>query len=177
MLRTLDFLQAGSAKQKEAFRAIRKLKIMNDLAAYNPTLCGTFPLNIAVDTSDLDIIMEVYNLGAFEIEVRNLYSRHRHFHLKKLEIRGNPVVKANFTFEGFEFELFGQPQPIEKQYAYMHMIVEDHLLKQFPGLRDDIIRLKKQGIKTEPAFCKVLGLRGDPYESLIHYGREQGMIP
>ena len=56
------------------------------------------------------------------------------------------------------------------------MIVEHHLLKEVSKLREKVIHLKQQGIKTEPAFCEVLGIKGDPYERLIEMGREKGII-
>ena len=34
---------------------------MEDLALYNPVLCGTIPIRIDTPQSDLDIVMEVYN--------------------------------------------------------------------------------------------------------------------
>ena len=43
-------------------------------------------------------------------------------------------------------------------------------------MKEEIVSLKKQGYKTEPAFCKVLGLKGDPYHSLIQYGKVKRFI-
>lgn len=87
-----------------------------------------------------------------------------------------PTVKANFLFNGFEIELFGQPQSTTRQYAYLHMVIEAQLMHQNPGIKEKVISLKKQGYKTEPAFCKVLGLEGDPYRRLLDFGMKHGII-
>ncbi len=40
------------------------------------------------------------------------------------------------------------------------------------AFRQEIIALKKQGYKTEPAFAMALGLKGDPYyKELLNYLR------
>lgn len=176
MLDKIDYLQLGNEKQIHAYKAISSLGIMENLAEYNPILCGTFPLEIDIVGSDLDIIMEVFDFLPYEKRVETLYGGKENFNIKKLLIREVPVIKANFIFDGFEFELFAQPQSVKEQYAYLHMIIEDSLMKQFPNIRVEVIQLKMQGFKTEPAFCKVLGLEGDPYESLLNYGRSVGII-
>jgi hypothetical protein len=57
------------------------------------------------------------------------------------------------------------------------MVVESRLLDILgPDFRNGIIALKKQGIKTEPAFARMLGLSGDPYRAVLaieNYGDEQ----
>ncbi|RLQ93580.1 DUF4269 domain-containing protein [Falsibacillus albus] len=177
MFENINYLRAGNEKQNQAYKAITNLGIMESLREYHPTLCGTLPIGIDVAGSDLDIIMEVHDLQEFEKKVNELYGGKESYIVKKLVIRERPVVKANFNFDGFEFELFAQPQPVKEQYAYLHMIIENSILHQFPGSREKVIALKKQGVKTEPAFCVVLQLEGiDPYESLIEYGKRMGMI-
>jgi hypothetical protein len=170
---SLRILKEGTEKQQRAYKTIYQLNIMNDLAKFNPIVCGTIPLGIDVEGSDLDIIMEVYDGESFQEKVYQLYHLQTGFRLKESHIRGRKVVKANFYFNDFEFELFGQAQPSIEQNAYIHMVIEYELLKKYPTIRENVIRLKQHGIKTEPAFCRVLGITGDdPYEDLLIYGRE-----
>ncbi|MCA0987505.1 DUF4269 domain-containing protein [Guptibacillus algicola] len=169
-------MKKGSEKQRNAYRTIRELGILEDLKAYTPTLCGTFPIGIDVKGSDLDIIMEVHNAEEFEERIKTLYSKQDQFKVKRTIIRGNEVSKANFVFQSFEFELFGQAQPVHKQHAYLHMITEYKVMQKHPAWKQRVIALKKRGYKTEPAFCELLGISGDPYEGLIRYGIKQGYI-
>ncbi|WP_054751959.1 DUF4269 domain-containing protein [Piscibacillus salipiscarius] len=148
----------------------------NQLSEYKPELCGTIPLGIDVSTSDLDIIMEVKDLTSFEDKIKLLYSDQPYFKINRKIIRGKHVVKANFVYKGFEFELFGQDVPVHEQYAYLHMVIEKKILLKNPELKPKMISLKQRGYKTEPAFCKVLGIAGDPYEALIQYGKDQSYI-
>jgi hypothetical protein len=56
------------------------------------------------------------------------------------------------------------------------MIIEHHLLVKIPQVREEIIRLKEKGIKTEPAFAQIFGLVGDPYDELLALGTKLGVI-
>jgi hypothetical protein len=41
------------------------------------------------------------------------------------------------------------------------------LLEKGEAFRSQIVELKRQGMKTEPAFALLLGLEGDPYLELL----------
>ena len=50
------------------------------------------------------------------------------------------------------------------------MLIEYRLLRERGEMfRQEIIALKKQGHKTEPAFAIALGLKGDPYRELLNF--------
>ncbi|MBP3951848.1 DUF4269 domain-containing protein [Bacillus suaedae] len=174
MFEKITYLESGNTKQKRAYKVINDVGIMTSLAEFNPILCGTLPINLDISGSDLDIIMEVYDFEHFEKMARRLFGDRENFKIKRLVIREVPVIKVNFVYDGFEFELFGQPVPVTNQYAYLHMVIEHRLMEQHPHLRVAVIQKKEQGMKTEPAFCKLLGLEGDPYESLLEYGKSLG---
>ena len=169
-------MKTGNKKKQDAYTAIMELDIFNELSTYNPVLCGTLPIGIDIVGSDLDIIMEVQELDHFEELLQTLYNNKDEFTIKRTTIKGKEVVKANFVFKDFEFELFGQAQPVHKQNAYLHMIIEHELLQNVPNIKQKVINLKKQGYKTEPAFCKLFDITGDPYVGLIRFGVEKGII-
>ncbi|MCT1903570.1 DUF4269 domain-containing protein [Oceanobacillus sojae] len=176
MLKNLRYLKSGNEKQRKAFKAIDQLNIMEDLKIYSPILCGTIPLHVDTSSSDLDIIMEVHDFSGFREKINFLYGAYPQFRFKQKIIRNKPIVKANFIYHNFEFELFGQAQAVTQQYAYLHMVIEKYLLDKNPSWIREIIALKEQGFKTEQAFCHMLGLTGDPYEALIDYGLGKQII-
>ncbi|WP_226659385.1 DUF4269 domain-containing protein [Pseudalkalibacillus hwajinpoensis] len=169
-------MRKGNKKQRNAYNTIIELGIFEEMNVYRPVLCGTIPLGIDLDHSDLDIVMEVKDLDRFEKKLNNLYGSKPSFKINRKLIRGREAVKANFLFNNFELELFGQDQPIHCQNAYLHMIIEYEIIKSNPALKDKVIELKEHGYKTEPAFCELLDISGDPYEALIQYGIKEGII-
>ncbi len=176
IFRTINYLESGNEVQRRAFRVIHQLGILEDMSKYNPVLCGTIPIAIDIKGSDLDIILEVYEPDRFSEDVKSRYGQLDGFVLQELTMSDMPTVLTNFHYGGFEFELFAQPRAVEQQNAYLHMLVEHHLLMTNPQIKAEIIRLKEQGMKTEPAFAHVLGVAGDPYDELLVLGTELGVI-
>lgn len=176
IFKTISYLESGNKIQRQAFHVLNQLNLFHDFSSYTPLLCGTIPIAIDIESSDLDIIMEVHDFECFKHEVRSHYGKLDEFALNKLTMNGTTTVLCNFKFEGMDFELFAQPIPVDQQNAYRHMIIEHHLLLTHPQIRQEIINLKKQGLKTEPAFAQVLGLLGDPYEALLILGKKLGLI-
>ncbi len=155
MYKSLDYLKRGNQLQQHSYHILTELGIMQDLKIYHPVLCGTIPLDIAIVESDLDIIMEVCNLTEFKRTLESLYKHLDGFKIKTTNIRNMPVVKANFFFKGFECELFGQPQPVEQQYAYLHMLIESKLLKETPNLKEALYCSKNKVIKLNLLFARL----------------------
>ncbi|SFJ69516.1 protein of unknown function [Halobacillus dabanensis] len=168
-------MKNGTPKQRQAYKVIGNLHVLEDFNSYQPVICGTIPIGLDVKDSDIDIIMEVYDCLSFERRLLAYFGDLDGFSMKKKSIRNRPVVKANFHFQGFQFELFGQPQPVGQQNAYVHMLIEEELMRRNPRLREEVLQLRKRGFKTEQAFCELLGIEGDPYRGLTLYGEEMNL--
>ncbi|WP_272917293.1 DUF4269 domain-containing protein [Halobacillus litoralis] len=116
-------MENGSRKQRRAYEVMEDLGIIKNYLSFHPVLCGTIPIGIDVENSDLDIIMEVYDLPSLEQRLIKDYEQMEGFRLQRKTIREREVMKANFLYKGFEFEVFAQPQPVHEQHAYLHMII------------------------------------------------------
>jgi hypothetical protein len=174
-LHDLSYLLGGAPRQRAAFAAITEAGVMRDLAAFTPALAGTVPLGIDTEASDLDIICRAEDLAGFAGLVHQLYGNWEGFALSRYPVRGVESVVASFRHGGWGFELFAQDVPVAEQYACLHLLAEARLLAAGgEAAREAIRALKRQGLKTEPAFARHFGLAGDPYEALARLGRSGG---
>jgi len=56
----------------------------------------------------------------------------------------------------------------ERNFDTIDMIIEYRiLLEKGEDFRKQLIELKRQGLKTEPAFALLLGLESNPYTELL----------
>jgi hypothetical protein len=168
--RDIHYLLNGDERQRQAYAVLEELDLFYLLRAYDPILAGTIPIGIYLPSSDLDIICYASQLQHFAQVVLEHYSGYPGFRLKEKSVRGEPSVVAYFEHGGFGIELFAQAIPTEQQFAFRHMVVEERLLRLHgPAFRQQVIALKQQGYKTEPAFARLLGLTGDPYLQLLEF--------
>jgi hypothetical protein len=164
----IGYLQAGSPAQQGAYRTLQRHAILQLLQAYKPILVGTFPLDIAVAGSDLDIICEVHDFQAFGELVAQHFGHCPAYTSRQLSLGGLASLVISFQLDGMEVEVFGQPLATEQQNGYRHLVVEARLLAAGgAAFKKKIIALKTQGLKTEPAFAALLGLPGDAYQALL----------
>jgi len=165
---TLAYLQTGTERQRRAYAVLTAHGVFDHLAAYQPILAGTIPLDIDIAGSDLDILCYCPQPESFREELVRQFGRCTGFVVREKQVRDRQTVIANFFLDEFPVELFGQNRPVREQEAYRHLITEEALLVKYgEPLRREVRLLKQQGIKTEPAFAQALGLPGDPYEALL----------
>lgn len=163
----ISYLQTGNPKQQAAFTLLTHHKILENLAEFEPVLVGTIPINIDIENSDLDILCHWKNKADFIKKTKQLFGKENHFSIREDRIDKQKSVIANFIISGFEIEIFGQNIPTELQNGYRHMLIEHQILNsKDENFRLEVIRLKEKGLKTEPAFGLLLGLKGNVYE---HY--------
>ncbi|KYH03836.1 MULTISPECIES: DUF4269 domain-containing protein [Chryseobacterium] len=167
----IDYLKDGNERQKKAYEILTKHRVFDKLKDYSPILAGTVPIEIDIKGSDLDLIFEV-DLKYEQDFLDDLLFCQLIPHDVEVEypiVNGEKCMTLNFMLEGFPIEIFGQNKPTKQQNAYLHMMAEYKILKEKgEEFKQRIIELKKQGIKTEPAFGILLGLE-NPYEDLLKF--------
>ena len=162
----IGYLRHGSAAQQRAYHALHDADLLARLRPFGPVLVGTFPLDLTVPGSDLDIICEVPDEASFRQALAGFASYPGY----AVRPAGTavPAVVVSFELAGLPVEIFGQAVPTVRQYGYRHLVVEARLLALGgPALRAQALALKADGLKTEPAFARLLGLPGNPYQALL----------
>jgi hypothetical protein len=144
-----------------------ELNLLAELADYEPTVIGTPPLGIDIESSDIDIACTATDLEKFASAITARFASMQDFVIEKVTVFPEPAVRAAFLSHGWEVELFCQTLPIQEQHGVRHYHVEKRLLEIDPELKEKVLHLKRSGQKTEPAFATLLRLEGDPYEAML----------
>jgi len=166
--RNIQYLKSGTPVQQSAYQAITELGILEILEAYDPILVGTIPIAIDIPRSDLDIICQVYNFDEFCKLIHTHFGACTDYNLRKKSGQNGLILVVNFEFMGFVFEIYATSAQTESLNGYRHMIIESRIIDLLGDtFRKEVITLKLKGMKTEPAFAKLLHLIGDPYEALL----------
>jgi hypothetical protein len=166
----IDYLQHGNDRQRQVYSILANNKVLSKLKQFDPIIVGTIPIKIDIENSDLDIICSFADKQEFQKSITDNFSNERNFTIREQSNLDTFAIVANFFLEGFEIEIFGQTIPTKQQFAYRHLIVEHNLLNKYgEAFRQQIIELKRQGYKTEPAFAIALNLTGNPYTELLKF--------
>jgi N-acetylglutamate synthase-like GNAT family acetyltransferase len=166
--KNIEYLKIGNKRQRNAYFALHELEIFDYLNKYSPILTGTIPIEIDLPDSDLDIICECKDHNSFTKDLTDKFGKYLDFQIWTNTHQGEKSTIASFSHEGQKIEIFGQNIPSDKQNSFRHMLIEKHILQEKgTEFKNQIVELKKQGIKTEPAFAQLLGLKGDPYLELL----------
>jgi hypothetical protein len=161
------YLAEGNRRQREVCHILSELHILEVLRRHRPVVAGTIPIDVDVENSDIDILCEYTSSGEFEQILRQYFSRQKDFRFKRTRSRGEESLVASFDYKGYKIEIFGQIRAPEEQDGFVHMIVEYRILRLCSSrFREEVRRLKREGLGTEPAFARLLGINTDPYETL-----------
>lgn len=153
---------------KPVWQALEKSEVLNLLKEFSPVVVGSFPLGLQVEGSDLDILIFLKDAN----QLVELAKKHWG-HLEKFKIQNQVVdnletLIIDFKVDTVPFQIFAQAKHPVKQKAFLHFLVEERLLKEVgKDFNSLVMRLRKQGLKTEVAFAQALNLTGDPYEALL----------
>ena len=147
--------------------ALRRSGLTHILAAFDPHVAGTPPLGLDLPGSDIDILCHAPDPGHFAAVLFAAFAGEAGFLLRQWTGAGRPVI-ASFGAHGWPFEIFGAAAPVVDQPGWRHFEVERRLLALGgESLRAAVMRHRRAGLKTEPAFAAALDLVGDPYARLL----------
>jgi hypothetical protein len=167
---SIDYLKTGNSRQKKAYEDLNELGVFNQLTKYQPVLAGTIPIGIDMKNSDLDILCICKNHITFSNELIDLFSNKEGFLIQTKNVNGVETTIARFQGKYFPIEIFAQNIPTKDQDAFRHLLIEHEILKEKGSIfAQKVIHLKKSGLKTEPAFAQLLGLKGNPYQELLNF--------
>lgn len=163
----LRWLEQGDERQQGLADSLYRSGLLDRLAFYHPSIAGTFPIGIDLPESDMDVLFEVYDHEKFLQICTGEYGRLEGFEAYRRSVEGEERTVVRFLWEQIPVELFGQGRPPALQNGCRHMIVERRLLAlDEPSAAEAIRKLKREGLKTEPAFAHFYNLPGNPYEVL-----------
>lgn len=163
----IDYLKNGNEKQQHIYNILTTHQLLQHLAHHHPIVVGTFPLGIDIENSDVDIIVEIKNRENLKNLLKDKCSTYAQFNLADLE---DGKLLCHFEIEDIPFEIYAADQLTTQQFGYLHLLKEYEILQhEGEAFRQHLIALKREGLKTEPAFCHLLGISGDPYIELLNY--------
>ncbi len=165
--RDISYLSNGTERQRSAFANLQEARVLETLRDYNPVLVSTVCLDIDIESSDLDIICEAMDLNAFAAFLTSAFGSFRRFTVRHSTSQESAVI-AQFFHDDWEYEVFAQRIPVERQNAFRHLVQIDRVLScGGESCRKKIRALKRAGMKTEPALATLLGLDGNPYRAVL----------
>lgn len=163
---------AGPNDRQSYEDALAGCRVLEVLAPYDPRVAGTPPLGLDVPGSDIDVLCFAPDAHTFADAVWQAFSDAPAFVVKQWVDPPRSVV-ASFDAAGWQIQLYAEAVPVEQQRGWRHFAVERRLLAlSGDSFRAAVLALRQQGMKTEPAFAAVLGLRGDPYVALLDLGQQ-----
>jgi len=176
--RTEAFLRSPSARQRQAKAALTSSAVVDVLAAHDPRWCGTIPLGIDVESSDIDVVCVADDIDAFMQFAHQHFAQEPQFRSSTTKVREVVSAVVSFVHHGLVIEVFAQPVPSEMQLGFVHMCIEAAVLHgRGAAFADEVRALKRQGVKTEPAFAQLLGIQGDPYLGLVAWAKTAALPP
>ena len=151
-------------KIADAEKAISHCRVINALEGHSPKIVSTIFVELDTDQSDIDVICEFQESDTFACRLKNKFQIYKDYRLKT---HINSVI-CRFEVSGFIFEIYGAPVPVHKQLAFRHYRVMQRLAKMGgEPFKQRVRKLKRGGLKTEPAISQLLGLKGDPYGAVL----------
>lgn len=136
---------------------VSELKLLEIFKNHQPFIAGTGPLAIDLPNSDLDLLVSFKDPNDFKKICQQGFSSLPEYEISIGEINNESYCLCRFSYKGIPVEIFCSKLSTFSQNGYLHFNSEEKILKYGPmNWAEEIIKLKSSGIKTEPAFARLL---------------------
>jgi hypothetical protein len=164
--RQWQMLQHGSPRQMLAYQIILDSNLFDILKPFDPAHVGTIGNDIDLPSSDIDIICCADDFSKIITVIQEKFNDEMIQH-SIFDSRGVDALSIQISRE-IPIEIYVENTPVEKQLGYRHFMIGCRVLDLIgTEAHNEIRRLKSEGMKTEPAFVRMLGMAGDPYLSFL----------
>ena len=151
-------------KHTQAEDAINTCGVLTKLDAFTPQVVSTINVGLDTDQSDIDILCCFVDAHGFKDLFHQYFQSYPDFHYEAHAA----YSLGQFAHGGFLFEIYGSVTPVKQQAAWRHFQIMQRLVKiGGSDFQHQVRALKEQGLKTEPAICKILQIEGDPYSAIL----------
>lgn len=148
---------------------VTELRLFETFKNNEPFIAGTIPLAIDTDTAALDFLVTFPTHQEFSDVCTQEFSHIPNFELSQGHQNGADYSLCKMRYRDLPVEIFSSTDSTFSQNGFLHFQAEEKLLKY--GLTDwqaDVIKLKSNGLKTEPAFALLLKqAEVDPYQYIL----------
>ncbi len=148
---------------------VTELNLFEIFKDKNPFIAGSIPLAIDVSGSEIDFLVSYQNGFDFKSKCTELFGGLPGFEMSQGHANGADYSLCRFNHHEIPFQIFSSVGSTYSQNGFLHFQIEEKLLKYGAiNWHNDIINLKSSGLKTEPAFAKLINQDAvDPYLYLL----------
>lgn len=136
---------------------VTELKLFEIFKDHEPFIGGTIPLGIDLPESDIDFLVTFPTHFDFKNLCTAQFSGNPDFAMSQGHANGADYSLCQFTYRRVKIEIYSSVTTTFEQNGFQHYQIEEKLLKY--GVlewQNEVIKLKSQGLKTEPAFARLL---------------------
>lgn len=155
--RNITYLRQGNTRQQQAYALLTEHAVMETLKPFDPILVESIPLNVGIETSDIDIICCWQSKNELVDAVLHAFGTAENFSITEKNTEEGCIVRCQLTIHDFDIEIFGSSVPSDQQNAYKRMLAKYEIVERNgEDFRQAVVNLKRKGFKTGEAIRMLL---------------------
>ena len=156
----------GSPGFDDWYARLREDGLLDVLAPYEPVIVGAYPLDVAAETTPLEIVCRAVDLPAFARTLERTYGDRPGFALHGGELDGEAAVFAEFDMDGLPMEVAAQGQHVHRRLGAATLGLDRVLSESGPTARIRLAAAVERGEDWLEAALGQLRLSRMAVESL-----------